>query len=53
MLNWGSDQNVIVYTSRACAKKKRGSISPIILLLGHILLVFGHFESLQALFEAA
>ena len=51
MLNWRSDQNVIVYTPRACTKKNLGSISPIILVLGHILLVFGHFEHLQALFE--
>ena len=51
MLNWGSDQNVIVYTPRACTKKNRGIISPLILVLGDISLVFGHFEPIQALFE--
>ena len=47
----GPDQIVIVYVSRACTKKNLESISPIILVLGHILLVFGHFEPIQALFE--
>ena len=51
MLSWGPDQNVIVYTPRACTKKKLESIPPIILVLGHIFLVFGHFELIQALFE--
>ena len=51
VLSWGSDQNVIVYTPRACTKKNLESIPPIILVLGHIFLVFGHFEPLQALFE--
>ena len=50
MLSWGSDQNVIVYTPRACTKKNLESIPPIILVLGHIFLVFGHFEAIQALF---
>ena len=47
MLSWGSDQNVIVYTPRACTKKNLESIPPIILVLGHIFLVFGHFELIQ------
>ena len=51
MLRWGPDQNVIVYTPRACIKKNLESIPPIILVLRHILLVFGHFEPIQALFE--
>ena len=51
MLNWGSDHNVVVYTPRVCTKKNLGSISPITLVLGHILLVFGHFEPIQAVFE--
>ena len=41
----------IIYTPRACTKKNLDSIPPIILVLGHILLVFGHFEPIQALFE--
>ena len=51
MLSWGPDQIVIVYVPSACAKKNRESISPIILVLGHILLVFGHFDPIQAVFE--
>ena len=51
MLCWGSDQIVIVYVPRACTKKNLESIPPIILVLGHIFLVFGHFEPVQALFE--
>ena len=47
----GPDQIVIVYVSRACTKKNLESNPPIILLLGYILLVFGHFELLWALFE--
>ena len=43
MLSWGSDQIVNVYVPRACNKKNLKSIPPIILVLGHILLVFGHF----------
>ena len=51
MLSWGPGQIVIVYVPRASTKKNYESISPKILVLGHILLVFGHFEPLQALFE--
>jgi len=51
MLSWGPDQIVIVYVPRASTKKNLESNLPIILVLGHILLVFGHFEHLQALFE--
>ena len=51
MLSWGPGQIVIVYVARACTKKNLESVSPIILVLGHILLVFGHFEPIQALFE--
>ena len=51
MLSWGLDQIVIVYASRASLKKNLESISPLILVLGHIFLVFGHFEPVQALFE--
>ena len=47
----GPDQIVIVYVSRACTMKNLESNPPIILVLGHILLVFGHFKHLQALFE--
>ena len=50
MLSWGLGQIVIVYVPRACAKKNLESIPPIILVLGHILLVLGHFEPIQALF---
>ena len=46
----GPDQIVIVYVPRACTKKNLESIPPIILVLGHIFLVFGHFEAIQALF---
>ena len=51
MLSWGPDHIVIAYVPRACTKKDLESISPIIVVLGHILLVFGHFEPIQALFE--
>ena len=51
MLSWGPDLIVIVYVPRACTKKNFESISPIILDLGNILLVFGHFEPIQAVFE--
>ena len=42
----GPDQIVIVYVPRACSKKILESNPPIILVLGYILLVFGHFEPL-------
>ena len=51
MLSWGPDHIVIVYVPKACTKKNLESISPKILVLGHILLVFGHFEPIQALSE--
>ena len=51
MLSWGLGQIVIVYVPRASTKKNLESISPIILVLGRILLVFGHFELIQALLE--
>ena len=51
MLSWGPDQIVIVYVPRACTMKNLESNPPIILVLGHIFLFFGHFEPLQALFE--
>ena len=51
MLSWGPGQIVIVYVPRACTMKNLESISPIIVVLGHILLDFGHFEPIQALFE--
>ncbi len=51
MLSWGPGQIVIVYDPRACTKQNLESISPIILVMGHIFLVFGHFEPIQALFE--
>ena len=47
----GPDQVVIVSVLRDCTKKNLESNSPIILVLGHIWLVFGHFEPIQALFE--
>ena len=47
----GPDQIVIVYVPRDYTKKNLESNPPIILVLGHILLVFGHFNPLQALFE--
>ena len=47
----GPGQIVIVYVLRVCAKNKFESISPIILYLGHIFLVFDHFELIQAVFE--
>ena len=43
MLSWESDQIVIVYVPRAFTKKNLESTSPKILVLGHILLVFGFF----------
>ena len=51
MLSWGPGQIVIVYVPRASAKQSLENISSMILVLGHILLVFGHFEPIQALFE--
>ena len=51
MLSWGPGQIVIVHVPRACTKKNLESISPIFLVSGHILLVVGHFEPIQALFE--
>ena len=51
MLSRGLDQIVIVHVPRACTKKNLESISPMILVLGHIFLVFGHFEPIQAVFE--
>ena len=51
MLSWGPGQIVIVYVPRACTKKNLESNPPIILVLGHVFLVFSHFEPLQALFE--
>ncbi len=51
MLSWGPGQIVIVYVPRACIKQNLKSITPKILVLGHIFLVFGHFEPIQALFE--
>ena len=51
MLCWGSDQIVIVNVPRAFTNKNLESIPPMILVLGHILLVVGHFEPIQALFE--
>ena len=43
MLSWGPGQIVIVYVPRACTKQNLESILPIIIVLGHILLVFGYF----------
>ena len=51
MLSWGLDQIVIVYVPRASDKKNLESSLPIILVLGHIFLDFGHFEPIQALFK--
>ena len=51
MLSWGPDQIVIEYVPRPCTEQNLESISPIILVLGHIFLFFGHFEPIQALFE--
>ena len=51
MLSWEPGQIVIVYVPRACTKQNLESISPIILILGHISLVFGLFEPIQALIE--
>ena len=39
----GAGSIVIVYVPRACTKKNLESISPMILILGHIFLVFGQF----------
>ena len=47
----GPDQIVIAYVRRAFTKKNFEIHPPIILVLGHILLVSGHFEPIQALFE--
>ena len=51
MLSWGLNQIVIVYVPGAHSEKNLESNPPIILVLGHIFLVFGHFEPIQALFE--
>ena len=51
MLSRGPEQIVIAYVSRACTMKNLESISPIILVLGHVLLVFGHFEPIQGLWS--
>ena len=51
MLSWGPGQIVIVYVPRASTTKIFESISPIILVLGHIFLVFGHFEPIQAVLD--
>ena len=51
MLNWGSNQIVIVYVPRARSKKNLESIPPIVIVWGHTFPVFGRFEPLQALFE--
>ena len=45
------DQILNVYVPRACNEKNLKSIPPIILVLGHIFVAFGHFEPIQALFE--
>ncbi len=50
MLSPGLGQMVIVNVPRAFINQNLESITPIILVLGHILLVFGHFEPIQALF---
>ena len=44
MLTWGPGQIVIVCVPRALTKKNLESISPKILVLGHISLVFGFFS---------
>ena len=51
MLSRGPGQIFIVHVPRACSKKNFESILPIILVLRHILLVFGYFEPIQAVFE--
>ena len=51
ILSCGPGQIVIVYVPRVCTKKNLESISPIIRFFEHILLVFGHFEPIQAVFE--
>ena len=51
MLSWGPDHIVIVYVPRASTKKNFESDPPKIVVLGHIFLVFVHFEPVQALFE--
>ena len=43
MLSWGPDKIVIDYVPRTCSKNNLESISPVILVLGHIFLVFGYF----------
>ncbi len=50
-LSWGPGQIVIVYVPRVCTTKNLDSFSPIIQFFWHILLVFGHFEPVQAVFE--
>ena len=42
----GPDQIVIVYVPRACTKKNLERIPPIILVMGQIFLVSGHFKVL-------
>ena len=44
MLSWALDQIVVVYVPRASDKKNLESSLPIILVLRHIFLDFGHFE---------
>ena len=44
MLSCGPGQILIVYVPRALNKKNLESISPKILVLGHISLVFGFFS---------
>ena len=51
MLSWEPGQIVIVYVPTACTKQNLESISPIILVFGHIFLFFGQFEPIQALSE--
>ena len=42
MLSWGPNQIVIDYVPRTCFKNNLECISPVILVLGHIFLVFGY-----------
>ena len=51
MLSKGPDQIVIVYVPRASTKKNLESDPPMILVLGHIFLVFGYFESIQGVLD--
>ncbi len=44
VLSWGPGHIVIAYVPRAGTKKDLENISPIIVVLGHILLVLGYFE---------